>query len=60
MERTGEGCGFFCSLKLPYFGAMSQQFCHQLWAIICSHYMLDSSSKGRKITLDTSKASVYA
>ena len=29
-ERTREGCGFFCSLKLPYFSAMSQQFCHQL------------------------------
>ena len=29
-ERTREGCGFFCSLKLSYFSAMSQQFCHQL------------------------------
>ena len=23
-------CGFFCSPKLPYLSAMSQQFCHQL------------------------------
>ena len=30
MEATGEGCGFFCSLKLPYLNTMSQQFCHQL------------------------------
>ena len=31
MEGTGEGCRFFCSQKLPYLGAMSQQFCHQLY-----------------------------
>ena len=30
MEATGEGCGFFCSLKLPYLNTMSQQFRHQL------------------------------
>ena len=29
-ERAGNGCGFFCSLKLPYFSRMSQQFCRQL------------------------------
>ena len=23
MEGTGEGCGFFCSLKLPYLSTMS-------------------------------------
>ena len=25
-EGTGEGCGLFCSLKLPYLSTMSQQF----------------------------------
>ena len=30
MEGTGEGCGFFCSLKLPYLSTMSQQFCRRL------------------------------
>ena len=29
--NEGEGCRFFCSLKLPYFlNRMSQHFCHQL------------------------------
>ena len=32
MEGTGEGCGFLCSLKLPYLSTMSQQFCRRLWA----------------------------
>ena len=27
-----EGCGFFCSLKLPYLSTMSQQFCCWLFA----------------------------
>ena len=27
MEGTGEGCGFFCFLKLSYLSIMSQQFC---------------------------------
>ena len=31
MEGTGEGCGFLCSLKLPYLSTMSQQFCRRLW-----------------------------
>ena len=36
MEGTGEGCGFFCSPKLPYLSTMSQQFCRrfsesQMW-----------------------------
>ena len=30
MEGTGEGCGFFCFLKLPYLNTMSQQFCRRL------------------------------
>ena len=30
MEGTGEGCGFLCSLKLPYLSTMSQQFCRRL------------------------------
>ena len=30
MEGTGEGCGFFCSLKLPYLSTISQQFCCRL------------------------------
>ena len=30
MEGTGEGCRLFCSLKLPYFSWMSQQFCWRL------------------------------
>ena len=30
MEETGEGCGFFCSPKLPYLSTMSQQFCLRL------------------------------
>ena len=30
MEGTGEGCGFFCSPKLPYLSTMSQQFCRRL------------------------------
>ena len=30
MEGTGEGCGFFCSPKLPYLRTMSQQFCCRL------------------------------
>ena len=29
MEGTGEGYGFFCSLKLPYLSIMSQQFCRR-------------------------------
>ena len=29
MEGTGEACGFFCSLKLPYF-SISQKLCHRL------------------------------
>ena len=29
MEGTREGCGFFCSLRLPYLSTMSQQFCCQ-------------------------------
>ena len=31
MEGTREGRGFFCSPKLPYLSAMSQQFCHRLY-----------------------------
>ena len=27
VEGTGEGCGFSCSLKLPYLSTMSQKFC---------------------------------
>ena len=30
MEGTGEGCRFFCYLKLPYLSTISQQFCHRL------------------------------
>ena len=30
MEGTGEGCGFFSSLKLPYLSTMYQQFCRRL------------------------------
>ena len=30
LRRLGEGCGFFCSLKLPYMSTMSQQFCRRL------------------------------
>ena len=30
MDGTGEGCGFFCSLKLPYLNTMSQQCCRRL------------------------------
>ena len=30
MEGSGEGCGFFSSLKLPYLSTMSQQFCRRL------------------------------
>ena len=30
LEGSGEGCGFFSSLKLPYLSTMSQQFCHRL------------------------------
>ena len=26
----GEGCGFFCSLKLPYLSTMSRLFCRRL------------------------------
>ena len=30
MEGSGEGCGFFSSVKLPYLSTMSQQFCRRL------------------------------
>ena len=30
IDETGEGCGFFCSLMLPFCGTMSQQFCYRL------------------------------
>ena len=30
MEGTGEGYGFFCSLKLLYLSTMPQQFCNRL------------------------------
>ena len=30
MEGTGEGCGFFCSLKLPYLSTMPRPFCRRL------------------------------
>ena len=30
IEGSGEGCGFFSSLKLPYLSTMSQQFCRRL------------------------------
>ena len=30
MEWGGEGCGLFCSLKLPYLSTMSQQLCRRL------------------------------
>ena len=30
MNGSGEGCGFFSSLKLPYLSTMSQQFCRRL------------------------------
>ena len=30
MEGSGEGCGFFSSLKLPYLSTISQQFCRRL------------------------------
>ena len=39
MEGTGEGCGFFCSPKLPYLSTMSQQFCRRLWALQFSPYV---------------------
>ena len=31
MEGAGEGCGFFCSPKLPHLSTMSQQFCRRLY-----------------------------
>ena len=37
MEGTGEGCGFFCSLKLLYLSRMSWQFCCRLLII---HFVL--------------------
>ena len=33
MEGTGEGCGCFCYLKLPYLSILSQQFCRQLYLV---------------------------
>ena len=30
MEGTGEGCGFFCSLKLPYLSTMPRPFYRRL------------------------------
>jgi len=41
MEGTGEGCGCFCSLKLPYLSILSQQFCRRLYLvdIIIKSYM---------------------
>ena len=30
MEGSGEGCGFFCSPKLPHLSTMSQQVCRRL------------------------------
>ena len=30
VEGTGQGCGFFCSLKLSYLSTMSEQFCRRL------------------------------
>ena len=30
VEGTGQGCGFFCSLKLSYLSTMSEQFCCRL------------------------------
>ena len=34
MEGAGEGCGFFCSLKLPYLSTMSQLFCDQIIVVL--------------------------
>ena len=34
---TGEGRGFFCSLKLPYLCTMYQQFCHRLLVLFSLH-----------------------
>ena len=33
-KGTREGCGFFCSPKLPYLSSMSQQFCRLLSVFI--------------------------
>ena len=30
MEGTGEGCGFFCSLQLPYLSTISKILFHRL------------------------------
>ena len=30
MEGRREGCGFFCSLRLPYLCTMPQQFCRRM------------------------------
>ena len=39
MEGTGEGCGLFCFLKLPYLSIMSQQFCCWFYLRRCPHLM---------------------
>ena len=37
MKGAGEGCGFLCSLKLPYLST-SQQFCRQLCSLKGKYY----------------------
>ena len=37
MEGTVEGCGFFCSPKLPCLSTMSQQFCRRLLLLRVLH-----------------------
>ena len=37
-EGRGEGCGFFCSPKLPYLSTMSQQVCSRLYKANVQEY----------------------
>ena len=46
MERRREGCGFFCSLKVPYLRTMSQKFCHRLYSLVIDLSFLDDHDLG--------------
>ena len=50
---TGEECGFFCSLKLPYLSKMCQQFCCRLSGSQKWRYILKKTIQlpYRKLTL---------
>ena len=49
IEGRREGCGLFCSQKLPHLRTMSQQFCHRLLSVVLSWITLITNLKKYKL-----------